>query len=321
MKASLRSTAKKVSSAIARLLAKCHLLPDRVIIAMDGGICSQMHFYLVGYMLTLRGEEVQYDLRWFRESGMDLDNRFCRNFDLLRLFPYLDFTEARHGLLTRIYLSAFYRHNNYFTDDEDPFAWLDIRGPRYVDGYFHDPEQMYSEYFRRVFRIVPSHLDSITLKKNEYIKDVARDFDICAVHVRRGDLARYNKAYGEPADIGYFFDACMRVAEYAANPVWFFIFSDEPEWCSRNLLPPLAELHAEVFYMNGSDRGYSDLALMSRCHHVITSQGSMGKYAALLREEEHLDGLVVLPDTPYSRPWIRRFANAEVIASATSDRT
>lgn len=301
------------------MLVKCRALPKIIIMVMDGGICSQMHFYLAGHMLAQRGQKVRFDLRWFRESGMDLDNRFCRNFDLLKLFPYLDFTEARPGLLTRLYLSAFYQHLNYFDAESDPFAWLGIRAPKYVDGYLHDPEQMFSEYFRKVFRIDPANLDTDCLDTLRHIRDTSTGYETCAVHVRRGDLSKYNEAYGEPADVSYFRDACHAVSKHAGGPVRFYIFSDEPEWCAKHLLAPLDGISAEIMTSNGSDRGYCDLALMSHCRHIITSQGSMGKYAAMLREEKDLDGLVVLPDTTYSTPWLRRFKNAAAIDVHTAD--
>jgi hypothetical protein len=45
---------------------------------------------------------------------------------------------------------------------------------------------------------------------------------------------------------------------------------------------------------NGSDKGYIDLYLMSKCDSFITSQGSLGKYARLLRSD---DALIIEPSS------------------------
>ena len=43
----------------------------------------------------------------------------------------------------------------------------------------------------------------------------------------------------------------------------------------------------------------------------------MGKYAALLRDEKNLDGLVTLPVNEGADDWKRRYDYAAVVASAT----
>lgn len=88
----------------------------------------------------------------------------------------------------------------------------------------------------------------------------------------------------------------------------FFIFSDEPDWCQENVTRFMPEGTYKIMDQNGSDKGYIDLALMSRCHCIIASQGSMGKYGALLRPEGYRDGLVVLLKN-HLEEWGGRFPN------------
>ena len=70
------------------------LLRTKIVVLMDGGICSQMHQYLLGNLYRKRGFSVCYDLTFYKEWGLDINNEFVRNFDILKAFPYLEFEEA-----------------------------------------------------------------------------------------------------------------------------------------------------------------------------------------------------------------------------------
>lgn len=307
---SVKSCIKRVVVAITRALVSCRVIPNRIILRMDGGICSQMHFYLVGSMLEQRGKNVVYDLNWYKTDGKDLDGRFCRNFDLLKLFPHLKFRHTKSVILRQLYISSFYKRNDYFDSTSNKTAWLDCGTPTYLDGYFQDSDEMYGEMFRRFFEADMSVLPETNIPLKETIIKASRDGDTCAVHIRRGDLAQYNRAYGDPVGVDYFIKSIEKVYEHANGQVSFFVFSDEPEWFRVTILPGLEKYEITICDINGSDRGWCDLLLMSCCHHQITSQGSMGKYAALMRPERLIDGLVTLPLNATSAEWQRRYPTA-----------
>lgn len=312
MPAQLKARLKGIVASAARGLVSLRILPRRVIINVDGGICSQMHFCLVGRVLAARGAEVRFDTNWFRKSGMDNDGRFCRNFDLLKAFPRLDFPVENTGLLRRLYISAFYRHNDYY-DTTRAHEWMNVVAPVYFDGYFRDTDGMFGAFFSDLFRVDTSVLPADNLPVLAEIEEAGRGGGSCAVHIRRGDLARYEKAYGDPATVGYFREAVAKVR--AESPgTRFFVFSDEPDWCRCHVLPAIGESGVSVVDVNGSDRGWCDLILMSRCNHHVTSQGSMGKYAALLREPAQRAGLVTLPPNATSTEWLCRFPHATAIS-------
>lgn len=305
---------KRMVSTASRLLVRTGLLRNLVIIRMDGGICSQMHFYLVGKLLEARGNRIRFDLRWYKECGLDLDGKQTRNFDLLRLFPNLDFETAYNNLERRLYISSFYKYLDYFKEDSSPSDWLGIKGPVYIAGYFKDPENMYGDFFHETFRVDAGNLDDENRKLFDEIRESPEE--TCAIHIRRGDLAAYNKAYGEPVTTAYFAEAVKAIEkELGGKPGRYYLFSDEPDWCRENVIPVLpASGNVLLLSHNGADKGYMDLALMSQCRHIITSQGSMGKYAALLREERNRDGLVVLPPNFTSDEWKGRFGRSVVPA-------
>lgn len=308
----MKRLASKLIGILGRMLHRMGVMRPAVFIEMDGGICSQMHFYMVGRMLEQRGERVVYELKWFDECGLDTDGRFPRCFDLTRMFPSLPIEICSSRLRSLIYRKSFPRLIDYFNADADPLGWMDIKGPAYLIGYFHDPEELYGPLFREAFNADTNLLDEENRKMLREIETAPQAGDACAVHVRRGDLSEYHEVYGAPATTGYFREAFSRVVMESSGRVRFFIFSDEPDWCRTNLVPALKGFDIRVVDINGSDRGWCDMMLMSRCRHHVTSQGSLGKYGALLRPEALSGGLVIIP--PQSAEWLARFRNAEIIS-------
>lgn len=100
----------------------------------------------------------------------------------------------------------------------------------------------------------------------------------------------------------------------------FYIFSDEPDWCLGNILPLLPDVQAEICGGNGSERSWCVLLLMSQCSHIVTSQDSMGRYAAMLRPDTKQDGIVAFPDTDHSEEWLPRFRNTIRVGTAPDSR-
>lgn len=305
----IKRLAKRGVAAVGKAARRLGLLPRRMVVRMDGGVCSQMHFYLVGEMLRRKGNEVEFDLTWFDEWGKDCDGIHVRNFDLLRMFPSLPFRKASPAFTRLLRLSCPDSYD-YFNPPADPLEWISYRGPLYMRGYYHDPEEMYPALFRQIFRPDLSVLDK---SGRDWLELIDREADACAVHVRRGDLAKSNPAYGDPATVGYFRRAVERIASMAPG-ARFFIFSDDPEWCRVSLLPSLPEgVDARIVEGNGSDRGYMDLLLMSCCRHIVCSQGSMGRFAALLRPDALLGGHVILFPGKSSAGWLTRFPDASLL--------
>lgn len=307
----IKSAIKRAASHVAAILVRLRLLPNIVVLNMDGGICSQMHFYMAGRMLELQGCKVLYNLDWYANDGMDTQGRFCRNFDLLKAFPYLDMPVLKSKFIKRIYRLAF-RHYNEYSDFADDTQWRGLKPPIYIKGYFKETDGMFGQEFHNAFKVVGDTLDKSNLQKFNDIDEKARTRGACAIHVRRGDLSQYHEAYGTPAAIDYFRQSCKLVAEASPN-VKFYIFSDEPDWCAKNLVPALADYDIEICGDNGSDKGWCDLLLMSRCNHQITSQGSMGRYAAKLRPLDRCKGIVTLTDNPELAVWTPRFENVIIV--------
>jgi len=240
---------------------------DLIIVRVDGGICSQIAFCSLGMSLRRRGYRVKYDLTFFRDNGKDSEGRFVRNWDMPKAFPALAFEEATDEEIAA--LKASVRRRSEVVE-----SW---RPPLYVGGY--------PDCSRAVLEALPSLREQFRPELPEGVRkrlDAILASRTCAVHVRRGDLAHGNPAYGEPTSVAYY-ERAMKVVAGICADVTFCFFSDEPAWTRERLLP-LVPSGSEgiVVEENGSDRGYLDLYLISRCAYVIASIGSLGIYGAML---------------------------------------
>lgn len=296
---------KRWQRSVYKRLVKYGLVTPKVVVLMDGGICSQMHQYLIGKLFENQGYKICFDLNFYKEWGTDINYRFVRNFDLLKAFPYLEM-QAASDLEIEIYKRKYYNLGNNTTHKTDDFSFMEKKPPVYLGGYYYLPSAIWLPVFKSTFRMSRSVLDdanqAMCLEINRYGSSVA-------VHVRRGDLAVELPAYGKPASIGYFQSAVSFLHDKVESP-YFFFFSDEPQWVYDELLPLLnltLDKNCKVVDINGSDKGYMDLFLIANCTHQIASKGTLGKYGALL--DDNPSKIVVLCDDETEYWWRDVFFN------------
>lgn len=274
---------------LARALIQTRILRKMVVIRIDGGICSQMHFYLIGQYFIKRGFIVKYDLYWFKKHGKDLTGNFIRNFDLLKAFPYIQFEQAK------VWENFFYSRLAAPTHN----TIHQLMPPIYMDDYYEDNEDMYLRMFPDSFHLC---LEVLDVNNRRLYDRICSNVETVAIHIRRGDLAIYNGAYGNPVDTDYFVKA---VNSIGAGHIHLncYLFSDEPLWVRKQLLPllPFGNDYT-VVDINGSDKGYMDLYLISACKYQITSKGSLGKYGGMLNSSAN-GSIIVFDDEIERNNW------------------
>lgn len=128
-----------------------------------------------------------------------------------------------------------------------------------------------------------------TLKDNrnlEYAEKIQNNFSV-GIHVRRSDFVKYGWAVPE----GEYLRACKSVL--AQNPdAWFFIFSDEVDWCRSNAMHLGFNLSAHTIYVEGNVLGknYIDMQLLSMCYGIIRpGLSTFSKVAAYLNRNLSFD--------------------------------
>lgn len=274
------------------LIIKAGFVERMVLIRMDGGICSQMHFYLIGCLFQDKGYKVKFDLEFYHLFAKDINGKFDRNFDLLKAFPNLNIQAA--SKFERITYLKFKCYNDY-SDIKDPLKYLNIHPPVYFTGWFRDSIGLY-ERIPSIFSFARSHLSSGSVNVLNKIENTNNPV---AIHVRRGDLSVFNGAYGDPVSSQYF-NHSIKFIESQIGPSFYFIFSDETEWVRENLIANL-EIGSNfcIVDVNGSDKGYQDLFLIASCQHQIASKGSLGKYGGFLCP--HKGNIITICDDEYER--------------------
>lgn len=288
----------KWQRSIYKRLLKYGVISPKVVLLLDGGVCSQMYQYLLGHLYKEHGYKVAYDLSFYDEWGLDKDYKFVRNFDLLKAFPYLKMQKASQ-LEISMYKQKYYYVGNNTTARIADFSFLEKKPPIYLGGYYLLPPEIYLSAFRSLFRMSPNILDDENLRICNEI-----DSKTCsvAVHVRRGDLKVEQYDYGMPPTMEYFKNAVAYFKRKFETP-FFYFFSDESDWVTDELIPYLqmSDKECKVVNINGSDRGYMDLYLIAHCKHQIASKGTLGKYGALLRDNP--EKIVVLCNDKLEYRW------------------
>ena len=266
---SIRRNIKRIivplSVSIDRVLVRLHMVKPRVIMYMDGGICSQMTMWINGQYYAEQGLDVYYDLDWYRRDGKGIDKTSERKYELELLWPYI-----KVRTLPRI-VTLFYRRFLPWLEYSDVLPNLtDISGRSvYLGGYRRLPNDEKIRLYRKNFSLR-------TAAKTEKIY-LDNSLKYCGVHVRRGDLTNINLPdYPQVAE-GYFLRAIKYVQQHECVDE-FLLFSEDPQWLRDNILPNVS---VKCRIMEGNT-AIEDLILLAQCQIIIASQGSFGPTAALL---------------------------------------
>ena len=103
----------------------------------------------------------------------------------------------------------------------------------------------------------------------------------CGVHIRRGDLAKFNPAYGCPADKDYFLRV-IDIVNKTNDNVCFYFFSNGMDWVKEHIIPHIKTTNYKIIEQNDDDKGYLDMYLLSRCKIIISSNSGFALMARLL---------------------------------------
>ena len=249
------------------------MFKKKAILYIDGGVCSQMTFFALGTFFESQGYDVEYDFQWFKKFGKDADGKFDRSFVIDKAFPGLKYKVAS-PFTVWIYKHFFNRkwtpqnipHNLYVGD------YPDLKDTCVIE---------YKDLFIKKFHPVDIYLISDLLSE-------IQNNNSCAVHVRRGDLARYNPVYGNPPTAETFIKAIKYVLKQKPDTIFYF-FSDEMDFVIKEIVPLLPkQTKYHICDKNGSDKGYLDLYLIAQAKSIIASQGSFGKIAKELNTNTDL---------------------------------
>ena len=244
-----------------------------IVVRLKGRLANQMFQYAAGRALSLRrGVDLALDNRVYESRGV----RMLDVFKIVTVAPPMERLPSRDKTLLRRWWRERYQADVLPTKRELWIANRPIFSPwiltaadwSYLQGYFQDTryfadfaEVIYSELTPRD---PPSPANRILLDRIE-----GEAFPV-SVHVRRGDFVGGRNE--QPAS-----HYRARMESFAAHRPSFFIFSDDPDWCAKNL-------PAGIIVSHNADSPHEDLRLMAACRaHVATLGSSFSTWGGLLQ--------------------------------------
>lgn len=244
------------------------------VVVIEGGITSQLEQYALGKRLEELGCTVRYDLSIY-SSGKSYDcmGKDPRNLDLQKLDIKIDlpqFSKKKNRFYKRFFsLSNDLKECQKITSDKLP------KEPAYYGGYGYGlySEIEFEETFKNCININPQ-MELFGIENEVMLEEITNENKSVGVHVRRGDVLL--PSVGRPIPkVEYY----LRALDNFDKDSKIYIFTDDKEWVRKELMPQL-DYDCHLVDINGPDRGWCDLILMSACKYQIKSPcGGLGRDA------------------------------------------
>ena len=286
------------------------------IINIIGGLGNQMFIYAM--YLALRHAHPQEKIYLCRKSyngyplhnGYELDRIFGVNvqeanmYHLTRLaypfFNYRTWQFMRHFLPKRKSMTS--------GTTQIPFDYMEIirTGDVFYDGYWQDEKNFISirSEILKAFSF-PEFKDI----NNKQLALKLSTLRAASCHIRRGDYLK-DKIFGV-CSTKYYENAISQLNDMV-NPDLYCIFSDDIDWCKKNIKKYLRNKDVVFVSWNKGKDSFKDMQLMSLCHYNIIANSSFSWWGAWLNN--HDDKIVLTPEmwmtqTPKNDPicdsWLR----------------
>ena len=247
---------------------------------LDGGLGNQLFQYSIGRHLSIKN-----DTALILDTSRYLINK-RRHYELFRYN-----IKAKVGSIPT---SIFVRLSKHIISKIGDKIHIPITYVKQLDTYFNreifsvkdniilDGYWQSEEYFKNIEDIVIEDLSLLTepdQKNKHLLKRINNSNSVC-LHVRRDDYVSDPVLQNFHGNLTpeYYVKAIDSICDLTADPD-FFIFSDEPEWCKRNIITNRPHTYVDI---NGPDKAPEELRLMSACNHFIIANSSLSWWAAWL---------------------------------------
>lgn len=231
------------------------------IVVFKGGIGNQLFQYCLIDYLSRKGYKVYYRDETFGHNGLEIHKYF--DVKLKRLPRILDYVYRK---VKEKFPSTF----NRLSTLDDVYDESTIR----FDGYWQNKDYMSPE-LDITFKALPLN------ERNKDILEKIKSTNSVSIHVRRGDYLKYPEIYGGICTAEYYTKALAIINERMANPS-FYVFSDDIEWCRKNMNVPDAEY---IDWNKGNDSIY-DMYLMSKCKANIIANSTFSYWGAKISKND-----------------------------------
>ncbi len=144
----------------------------------------------------------------------------------------------------------------------------ELPGDIYLNGTFYEWD--INELIKHKFKF-----DEKLFNHPDYNKIIS--CNSVAFHIRRGDKVNSKFTY---SNVNYIKSSVNKMLELTSDPE-FFVFSDDLEWCKKNL-PEM--FHDLKFNFVEGENPPQDMALMTKCKNIIKGPSNFSIWAAELNE-------------------------------------
>lgn len=267
------------------------------IIKILGGLGNQMFQYALYLAIKNRyqDEEVKIDTSCFRgyplHNGYELDKLFSIKADeatfmdkLKIAYPYTHYRiwQVLHKLRLR-------RSTMLIEDSKGAYAGNVFHMDKdcYYDGYWQN-----ERYFKDIRpEILQAFTPKVISHQNLEFCEKMKLRKCVSIHIRRGDYVNH-PLYGGICDKAYYQRAITYI-QRNTNCDFYIIFSNDIEWCEKNLSDLLVSKEVTYVNWNKGKNSYQDMYLMSRCNYNIIANSSFSWWGAWLNYHE--DKIVICP--------------------------
>lgn len=271
-----------------------------IIVKLKGGLGNQLFQYATGRAVAEnRNEGLLLDLSFLDKTPGAAYTK--RNFELSQIKYKAHFAKKEqldgfnHGSLISRAMNKFRLKSNFvFNENKHGYIPVINRLPKNVllNGFWQS--QKYFNLIRKqlLSEIVPDFEFTPSGKK---YREQIQSANSVSVHVRRGDFINLKSAhdYHGACTINYYKRAIEKMK--GERQVLFFVFSDDIDWCKKDL----TFLNNVVFIENEPEKKSSqDLFLMSYCKHNIIANSSYSWWGAWLNDNSNKK--VIAPEYWYN---------------------
>lgn len=276
------------------------------IIKILGGLGNQMFQY--AFYLAVKKEcpteQILIDLHCFNGYKLHYGFELSKIYNNLQAtpakwqdvakvaYPYPNFKTWKYGKHILPRRTTMFVENKFMKYEEYCIPST-IGKSCYYDGYWQNEKYFknITDEIRKTFQFPPFDTEN---------QKIAQQLQSCisvSMHVRRGDYLT-DPLFKGTCQILYYKKAIKYIEDKAA-PKLFCIFSNDIEWCKKEITPLISSAKVIFVTWNKGHNSFRDMQLMSTCKHNIIANSSFSWWGAWLNHNK--DKIVIAPKLWYAK--------------------
>lgn len=256
-----------------------------------GGLGNQMFQYALGRTLAMEHDtKLLIDLSHLENQP---ENETPREYELDCFSVNAKFThkpapteeQLRKLLLKKLSFKIFFEKGFPFNKEV-----LNLPDQTLLIGYWQS-EKYFKEYAKQI-RSEFIFTKPLSDAKQKMLEEILACPTSVSFQIRRGDYVSNpnSKKFHGLTSMTYYDKAVRHIEKNVKKPV-FYVISDDPKWCEKNIKLN----HQTIFLNHVPGTGWEDMYLMSQCKHNIIANSSFGWWGSWLNKNP--EKIVIAPKT------------------------